>query len=141
MTWRVNSDFGTCPKALRPIEGVLFRVRVKPAKQIRSRHFLQLDGRNHAQDLIPLLNYNLVVGVAGRLDLPPLNIGGESNASRSTVLRIFILGIRGLLDSGSKPPTLPGSPNNGRHLVGKTAGKGLSAWSATEAIREWQQQD
>src|ERR1700730_14879898 len=54
----------------RPIEGVLLRVRVEPAEQIRSRHLLELDGRDHAQDLIPLLNHNLVIGVASGLDLP-----------------------------------------------------------------------
>jgi len=54
----------------RPIEGVLLRVRVEPAEQVRSRHFLELDGRDHAQDLIPLLNHNLVIGVASGLDLP-----------------------------------------------------------------------
>src|SRR3984893_3208025 len=54
----------------RPIEGVLLRVRVEPAKQVRSRHLLELDGRDHAQDLIPLLNHNLVIGVASGLDLP-----------------------------------------------------------------------
>ena len=54
----------------RPIEGVLLRVRVEPAEQVRSRHLLELDGRDHAQDLIPLLNHNLVIGVAGGLDLP-----------------------------------------------------------------------
>jgi hypothetical protein len=29
----------------RPIEGVLLRVRVEPPEQVRSRHFLELDGR------------------------------------------------------------------------------------------------
>src|ERR1700686_5483617 len=54
----------------RPIEGVLLRVRVEPAEQVRSRHLLELDGRDHAQDLISLLNHNLVIGVASGLDLP-----------------------------------------------------------------------
>ena len=36
----------------------------EPAEQVRSRHLLELDGRDHAQDLIPLLNHNLVIGVA-----------------------------------------------------------------------------
>src|SRR6516164_5381046 len=54
----------------RPIEGVLFRVRVKPAEQIRGRHFLQLNGRDQAQDFVPLLNYNLVIRIASGLDLP-----------------------------------------------------------------------
>src|ERR1700730_3689619 len=48
----------------RPIEGVLLRVRVEPAEQVRSRHLLELDGRDHAQELIPLLNHNLVIGLA-----------------------------------------------------------------------------
>src|SRR5580704_7172561 len=30
----------------RPIEGVLLRVRVEPAEQVRSRHLLELDGRD-----------------------------------------------------------------------------------------------
>src|ERR1700736_6475971 len=54
----------------RPIEGVLLRVRVEPAEQVRSRHLLELDGRDHAQDLIRVLNHNLVIGVASGLDLP-----------------------------------------------------------------------
>src|SRR5215471_18884134 len=35
-----------------------------------------------------------------------LKTGGESNASRSTVLRTFIRGMRGLFERGSKPPIL-----------------------------------
>ena len=34
MAWRINSDFGICPNAFSPIEGVLFRVGVQPAEQI-----------------------------------------------------------------------------------------------------------
>src|SRR5271165_426114 len=36
--------------------------------------------------------------------------GGESKASRSTALRIFIRGMRGLLGRGSEPPILQGLP-------------------------------
>jgi hypothetical protein len=54
----------------RPTEGVLPRVRVEPAEQVRSSHLLELDSRDHAQDLIPLLNHNLVIGVASGIDLP-----------------------------------------------------------------------
>src|SRR5580692_5339976 len=39
-----------------------------------------------------------------------LKTGGESKASRSTALRIFIRGMRGLLGRGSKPPILQGLP-------------------------------
>ena len=49
---------------------MLLRVSVEPAEQVRSRHLLELDGRDHAQDLIPLLNHDLVIGVASGLDLP-----------------------------------------------------------------------
>jgi len=41
------------------VEGALLRVRVEPPEQVRSRHLLELDGRDHAQDLIPLRNDNL----------------------------------------------------------------------------------
>jgi hypothetical protein len=67
----MNSDFGTCPKAFStPIEAVLFRVRVEPAKEVRGRHFLEFDGCDHAQDFVPLLNHNLVIRIASGLDLP-----------------------------------------------------------------------
>ena len=39
-----------------------------------------------------------------------LKTGGESKASRSIALRIFIRGMRGLLDRGSEPPILQGLP-------------------------------
>jgi len=52
------------------IEGVLFRVRIEPAKQVRGRHFLEFDGCDHAQDFVPLLNHNLVIRIASGLDLP-----------------------------------------------------------------------
>jgi hypothetical protein len=38
-----------------------------------------------------------------------LKTGGELKASRSTVLRIFIRGMKGLLGRGSKPPHLTGT--------------------------------
>src|ERR1700674_2507061 len=63
--------FRDLPEGLqRPIEGVLFRVRVEPAKQVRGRHFLEFDGCDHAQDFVPLLNHNLVIRIASGLDLP-----------------------------------------------------------------------
>jgi len=31
---------------------------------------LRVDGRDQRQDLVPLLNHNLVIGIAGGLDLP-----------------------------------------------------------------------
>jgi len=68
--------FRDLPEGLQhPIEGVLFRVRVEPAKQVRSRHFLEFDGCDHAQDFIPLLKHNLVIRTASGLDLP--TDGGE----------------------------------------------------------------
>jgi hypothetical protein len=42
------------------------------------------------------------------LALKLLKTGGESKASRSIALRIFIRGMRGLLGRGSKPPILQG---------------------------------
>jgi hypothetical protein len=76
VTWRMNSDFGTCPEGLQhPIEGVLFRVRVEPAKQVRGRHILEFDDCDHAQDFVPLLKHNLVIRTASGLDLP--TDGGE----------------------------------------------------------------
>src|ERR1700686_5113591 len=39
-----------------------------------------------------------------------LKTGDESKASRSTALRIFIRGMRGLLGRGSEPPILQGLP-------------------------------
>src|SRR5271157_6034029 len=59
----------------RPIEGVLLRVRVERAEQVRSRHFLEFDGCDPAQDFIPLLKHNLVIRTASGLDLP--TDGGE----------------------------------------------------------------
>jgi hypothetical protein len=68
--------FRDLPEGLQhPIEGVLFRVRVEPAKQVRGRHFLEFDGCDHAQDFIPLLKHNLVIRIASGLDLP--TDGGE----------------------------------------------------------------
>ena len=68
--------FRDLPEGLqRPIEAVLFRVRVEPAKQVRGRHFLEFDGCDHAQDFIPLLKHNLVIRIASGLDLP--TDGGE----------------------------------------------------------------
>jgi len=32
--------------------------------------FLELDGRDQPQDLVPPLNHNLVIGIAGGFDLP-----------------------------------------------------------------------
>src|SRR5271165_2995009 len=63
--------FRDLPEGLQhPIEGVLFRVRVEPAKQVRGRHFLEFDGCDHAQDFVPLLNHNLLIRIASGLDLP-----------------------------------------------------------------------
>ena len=63
--------FRDLPEGLqRLIQGVLLRIGVEPTKKIRGRDFLELDGRDHAQDLVPLLNHNLVIGVASGLDLP-----------------------------------------------------------------------
>src|SRR5438094_8533526 len=55
-----------------------------------------------------------------------LKTGGESNASRSTVLRTFIRGMMGLLDSGSKPPILPGRAQACRAFYGRSRSKELS---------------
>src|SRR5215831_235684 len=54
----------------RPIKGVLLRVRVEPPEQVRNRHFLELDVASMRSISIPLLNHNLVIGVASGLDLP-----------------------------------------------------------------------
>jgi hypothetical protein len=76
VTWRMNSDFVICPKAFStPIKGVLFRVRVEPAKQTRGRHFC-----DHAQDFVPLLKHNLVIRTASGLDLP--TDGGRRSVQR-----------------------------------------------------------
>jgi hypothetical protein len=54
-----------------------------------------------------------------------LKTGGESKASRSTVLRIFIWGMGGLLGKGSKPLILQGLPQNAGHLRNEVLADGV----------------
>jgi hypothetical protein len=49
---------------------MLLRVGVETAKEIWSRHFLQLDGRDQAQNIIPTLDGKLVIDITRGLDLP-----------------------------------------------------------------------
>jgi hypothetical protein len=49
---------------------MLLGVGVESAKKIGSRHFLKLDGRDQAQNIIPMLNGKLLIDITRGLDLP-----------------------------------------------------------------------
>src|ERR1700719_405254 len=72
------------------------------------------------------------IGVEGKskycLRWKLLKTGGESKASRSTALRIFIRGMRGLLGRGSKPPILQGLPPACRAFMNEVVADGV--WMA-----------
>jgi hypothetical protein len=98
----------------RPTEGVLPRVRVEPAEQVRSSHLLELDSRDHAQDLIPLLNHNLVIGVASGLDLPggavyPLAVPEDMEPLAREVFEAGSVGEAQQMADGSTPLSAPNS--------------------------------
>jgi hypothetical protein len=78
------------------IQPVLFRVGIEPAEDIRGSRFLEFNGRDEAQDVVPELDDVLLIAVRGRLNFPRRTIQGLPAAEDVEPLMLEVLKARGI---------------------------------------------